>query len=198
MLEHLRLAWAGLWTARALHAREALHARASVGGGVLVQRVVDARVSGVLHTVNTAAGRPREMLLNAGLGLGEGVVSGLVAADQVTVEKDAALSGDDLHFRYLTRDKRERVVRAARGGGGTVLAETLYHQRLRPALEYVELCELVHAAARLEAAFGLPLDLEFAIEGATLRLLQVRPVPAAVAVWRETVERWPLSPGGPR
>jgi len=129
------------------------------------------------------------MLINAGLGLGEGIVSGLVAADQITVEKDAALAGDDLHLRYLTRDKRERVIFDARRGSGTVRVETLYHQRLRPALEYVELCELVHAAARLEAAWGHPLDIEFAIEsaseGAGMRLLQVRPVPAALAVWRE-------------
>jgi pyruvate,water dikinase len=158
--------------------------------------MVDARVSGVLHTVNVAASRPREMLINAGLGLGEGVVSGLVTADQITVEKDASLAGDDLHFSYMTRDKRERVVFNARVGRGTTRVETLYHQRLRPALEYVELCELVHAAVRLEAAWGHPLDIEFAIEGSALRLLQVRPVPAALAVWRETAERIPLRPGG--
>ena len=197
VLEHLALAWAGLWSTRALHARQAPGAaRDAVGGGVLVQRMVDARVSGVLHTVNVAAGRPREMLINAGLGLGEGVVSGLVAADQITVEKDASLAGDDLHFSYVTCDKRERVVFNARAGRGTTRVETLYHQRLRPALEYVELCELVHAALRLEAAWGHPLDIEFAIEGSALRLLQVRPVPAALAVWRETAERIPLRPGG--
>ncbi len=197
VLDHLRLAWAGLWSARALQARPAPGAGwGAVGGGVLVQRMVDARVSGVLHTVNVASGRPREMLINAGLGLGEGVVSGLVAADQITIEKDASLAGDDLHFSYETRDKRERVVFNTRAGRGTIRVETLYHQRLRPALEYVELCELVHAAARLETAWGHPLDIEFAIEGPALRLLQVRPVPAALAVWRETAERLPLRPEG--
>jgi pyruvate,water dikinase len=138
------------------------------------------------------------MLVNAGLGLGEGVVSGLVAADQVTVEKDAALSGDLLHFRYTTCDKRERVVFDVRRGTGTARVETLYHQRLRPALEYVELLELVHAAARLEEAFGHPLDVEFAIEGAAVRLLQVRPVPAALAVWRDAAGHAPLVRGGSR
>jgi phosphoenolpyruvate synthase/pyruvate phosphate dikinase len=64
-----------------------------------------------------------------------------------------------------------------------VKVETLSHQRLRPALEYIELCELVWAASRLETAYGYPLDIEFAIEGSALRLLQVRPVPAAMALW---------------
>jgi pyruvate,water dikinase len=197
VLDHLRLAWAGLWTERAIHNRALLGSEpGAIGGGALVQRMVDARVSGVLHTVNVAGNRPREMLVNAGLGLGEGVVSGMVAADEITVAKDEALAGDDLHFRYVTRDKRERVIFNARAGLGTVRVETLYHQRLRPALEYVELCELVHSAARLEAAFGHPLDIEFAIEGADLRLLQVRPVPTALAVWRETMDRYPIPTGG--
>jgi pyruvate,water dikinase len=160
--------------------------------------MVDARVSGVLHTVHVAANRPREILINAGLGLGEGVVSGLVAADQITVEKDEALAGDDLHFRYLTRDKRERVVFNTRARTGTIRVETLYHQRLRAALEYAELCELVHAAMRLEALYSHPLDIEFAFEGPSMRLLQVRPVPAALSVWRETRDRYPLRRGGSR
>ena len=65
-------------------------------------------------------------------------------------------------------------------------------QRLRPALEYVELSELASAAARLESAYRQPLDVEFAIEGTGLYLLQVRPVPAALAAWRDTIERHPL------
>ena len=84
----------------------------------------------------------------------------------------------------------------ARTGSGTVREPTLYHQRLRPALEYVELCELVQAAARLERAYGQPLDLEFAIEGTTLRVLQIRPVPAAVSIWRDTIAHYPLAKAG--
>ncbi|MCK6685130.1 MAG: hypothetical protein L6R30_22225 [Thermoanaerobaculia bacterium] len=199
VLEFLRLAWAGLWNQRSLLNRQATgRDTAVIGGGVLIQHMVDSRVSGVLHTVNVAENRPREVLINAGLGLGEGVVSGLVAADQITVEKDAALSGDDMHFRYLTRDKRDRIVFNTRTGAGTQRVETLYHQRLRPALEYVELCELVHAAIRLEALHGHPLDIEFAIEGAGLCLLQIRPVPAALAVWTETASRYPIAPGDRR
>jgi phosphoenolpyruvate synthase/pyruvate phosphate dikinase len=74
-----------------------------------------------------------------------------------------------------------------------VCVETAYHQRLRPALEYVELLELVGCAARLEASLGVPLDIEFAIEGSRLRLLQVRPVSVDAATLRETLERHPLS-----
>ncbi|HSD29057.1 MAG TPA: PEP/pyruvate-binding domain-containing protein, partial [Vicinamibacteria bacterium] len=69
---------------------------------------------------------------------------------------------------------------------------TLAHQRLRPALEYVELAELVRLAARLEDAYGHPLDLEFGIEGSRLFLLQARPVATFLSLLQDTLERHPL------
>jgi pyruvate,water dikinase len=60
-----------------------------------------------------------------------------------------------------------------------MLVDTLQHERLRPALEYVELCELVRVARRLERAYGYPLDVEFAVDDERVWVLQVRPV----AVW---------------
>jgi pyruvate,water dikinase len=190
---HLKLAWSGLWSERAIHSRSVLGLRGAVGGGVLVQRMADARAAGVLHTVNLAEGRLDEMVINVGLGLGEGIVSGAVAADLIVVSKQESLAARQLRFRYLTNDKRERVVFDARFGSGTVRTETLNRQRLRPSIEYVELCELVRAASRLEWAYGQPLDVEFAFEGTRLRVLQVRPLPAALAIWRATVERHPLA-----
>ncbi len=193
LLDHVKLAWSGLWTERALHNRAILGTRLGrAGGGILVQRIVWSRVSGVLQTVNVAEGEMREMVINAGLGLGEGIVSGVVAADQVVVDKESDLNAGPLRFRYVTADKRERVVFNRRLGMGTMREETLYHQRLRPALEYVELAELVRSASALEEAYGLPLDIEFGIEGTRLWILQVRPVAAVVAALSETLEHYPL------
>jgi pyruvate,water dikinase len=194
LLEHLMKAWSGLWTERAIHNRAVLgRGIEETGGGVLVQRIVWSRVSGVLLTVNVAEGQLREMVVNAGLGLGEGIVSGAVAADQIVVDKEGDSEKTPLRFRYITSDKTEQVVYNARAGSGTVRAETLYHQRLRPALEYVELRELARLASRLESAYGYPLDIEFGIEGARLWILQVRPVATFAAALRETIERHPLA-----
>ena len=194
VLDHLKLAWSGLWTERAL-----ANAACPAGGafvphcGVVVQRMVHSRVSGVMQTVNAAQSRPLEIVINVGLGLGEGIVSGAVAADLVTVAKGQP---DDpaLRFHYLTADKRQRVVFDERFGQGTIRADTLAHQRLRPALEYPELRELVDVALRVEQAYGHPVDIEFGFEGAHLRVLQVRPVPAGMAVWHETRGAFPLAP----
>jgi phosphoenolpyruvate synthase/pyruvate phosphate dikinase len=56
----------------------------------------------------------------------------------------------------------------------------------------VELCELVAVAARLEAAYGYPLDIEFGIENTQLWILQVRPVTAFLAAYEETITHHPL------
>ncbi len=194
VVEHLKRAWSGLWTERAIHNRAVLGLNpADVGGGVIVQRMAWSRVSGVLVTCDVAHGEFSEMVVNAGLGLGEGVVSGAVAADHVFVAKTRDLAERPLRFRYVTADKREQVIFDRRAGAGTIRAPTLYHQRLRPALEYVELAELARLAARLEAGYGYPLDLEFGLEGARLWLLQVRPVPVLLSTVRETLEHHPLA-----
>jgi pyruvate,water dikinase len=194
VLDHLKLAWSGLWTERALANTVLPAAGLAPHCGVVVQRMVQSRVSGVMQTVNAAEARPLEIVINVGLGLGEGIVSGAVAADLVIVSK-----GDPrdlaLRFRYLTADKRQRVIFDERFGQGTVRADTLAHQRLRPALEYPELRALVDVALRVERAYGHPVDIEFGFEDASLRVLQVRPVPASLAVWHETMESFPLSVG---
>ncbi len=201
LLAHVRRAWSGLWTERAIHNRAAFGLDpVDTGGGVLVQRMVRARVSGVAQTINPAGGRHREMVINVGYGLGEGIVSGLVAADQIVVLKDE--ENDDrerpLALRYATADKLQQVVFDEAAGQGTRLVEVPYHQRLRAALEYVEIQELVQVALALERGYGYPLNIEFAIEDTSLHVLQARPVAGAANVFAETRERFPLPPGGDR
>ena len=193
LLEYLKRAWSGLWTERAIHNRTVLGTQLDrVVGGIIIQRNAWSRVSGVLQTVNIAEDKLREMVINVGLGLGEGIVSGTVAADQIVVAKTDNLQTAPLRFRYITADKREQMVFNARAGYGVIRSSTLYHQRLRPALEYVELAELVAIGDRLEAAYGHPLDIEFGIEGAKLWILQARPVGTFPALLRETTQRYPL------
>jgi phosphohistidine swiveling domain-containing protein len=193
LIRYLKRTWSGLWTERAIHNRTIFGTQlGSTKGGVVVQRIVWSRVSGVLQTINVPKKDLREIVINAGLGLGEGVVSGVVAADQIIVSKEGNLQKGPLKFNYITSDKKEQIVFNRKAGYGTVLSPTLYHQRFRAALEYVELCELVAVASRLEEAYGYPLDIEFGIEGTKLWILQVRPVATFLPAFKETIEKYPL------
>ena len=181
VLDHIKLAWASLWSERVLDHRRGLgssEAMEDVGGGVLVQRLINSRAAGVAHTLSPVSGQPREMVLNVGLGLGEGVVSGTVEVDQVVITRAPGDMPEKLQFRYTVGDKRHQVTYDRRQGRGTIIEETLYHQRLRPALEYTDLEDLIRAATRLEVAFGYPLDVEFALTGDRLAILQARPIVA--------------------
>jgi pyruvate,water dikinase len=134
------------------------------------------------------------MVINVGLGLGEGIVSGTVEVDHVVVSRETPLEEDPLRVRYVVGDKSSRIVFDQRAGSGTRREETLYHQRLRAALEYSDLAELVRAAARLERTYGFPLDIEFAFEEDALFILQVRPIVAFQNALRATIEQAPLAP----
>lgn len=193
VLDYLKRTWSGLWSERAIHNRAVLGTTSAVaGGGVIVQRIVHSRVSGVLQTVNVGRNEMREIVINAGLGLGEGIVSGIVAADQIVVSKDGDPKKEQLHFTYVTGDKKEYVIFNKRAGLGTIRCAAPYHQRLRPALEYVELCELVDKAIQLENAYGYPLDIEFGIEGTKIWILQARPVPAFLSALQDTIQKHPI------
>ncbi len=193
ILKFLKKTWSGLWTPRALHNRTMLDLNTEYAGGVIIQRMVRSRVSGVLMTVNITKEEQREIVINAGLGLGEGIVSGLVNSDQITVAKDESVYTDNLRFRYITADKKLMVNFDDDKGYGTKLTETLYHQRFRPALEYIEICELVHTALNIESDYGYPVDIEFAMESARLWILQVRPVATFFTAVQETIEKYPLN-----
>jgi len=143
--------------------------------------------------MNTASGNPDEIIVNVGLGLGEGIVSGVVAADQITIIKDAGIENGDLKFNYLTGDKKEQMVFDSEKGFGVKLVETLYHQRFRAAIEYTELCDLCSLSLKLEQTFGYPLDIEFAFDEYEIKILQVRPIPLFFNTLTETVSQFPLN-----
>ena len=204
LIDHVKMVLASFWSERALRHRAALGtARGLPQGAVVVQRMVEARVSGVAHSLS-ATTLTREMVINAGLGLGEGVVSGEVEVDHVVVARgaepkrsrgeNASSAGveEPIRFRYIVGDKNSRIVFHRRAGSGTIREGTLYHQRMRPALEYADLRAIVLAVLRLEEVYGLPVDVEFGFEEDALRVLQVRPIVAFQDAVRETLRQQPL------
>src|SRR5918998_1615771 len=79
VLDAVHRCWASLWTDRAVVYRE----RNGIDStrtrlAVVVQRMVDAAVAGVMFTANPVTGRRTETVVDAAPGLGEAVVSGSV------------------------------------------------------------------------------------------------------------------------
>ncbi|MGE5141469.1 MAG: PEP/pyruvate-binding domain-containing protein, partial [Rudaea sp.] len=95
LLDHIRRCWASLWTARAVTYRiKQGFDHDQVALAVVVQAMVQSKVSGIMFTANPVSGDLGEVLINASWGLGEAIVSGQVTPDTYAVRKaDGAIVG---------------------------------------------------------------------------------------------------------
>lgn len=139
--------------------------------GVVVQRMVDAAVAGVLFTRDPVTGA-EERVIESAWGLGEAVVSGIVTPDRFRITSSGA-STDAILERIAA--KKEVAIRFAPEGGTREVALNA-SDATRLTLTDDQLLALHELASRCETFFGGPQDLEWAIADETLFLLQSRPI----------------------
>src|SRR5215212_7665543 len=170
VLDAVRRCWASLWTDRAVsyRATNGIDPR-GVRLAVVVQRMIDATVAGVLFTANPVTGRRHQAVIDANPGLGEAVVSGMVNPDHFV----ANIATGEIVERRLG-DKRVAVVAGA--GGGTERVERAADEQ-GASLSDGQILALATLGARVEEHYGTPQDTEWAIDGnGGIWLLQARPI----------------------
>ncbi|MFG1837080.1 PEP/pyruvate-binding domain-containing protein [Micromonospora sp. NPDC049175] len=155
----VRGCWLSLWSERAVEYRRRQGDAPSPSIAVLVQRLVDADVAGVMFTGD-------DIRIEASWGLGESVVSGHVTPDSWT------LSGGDITHRSLGT-KETRVDR-------TVTREVAPADRERFCLTDDQLTRLAQLGRQAADLLGGPQDVEWAIAGSRIWILQSRPVTSAL------------------
>jgi pyruvate,water dikinase len=162
--------WASLWTERAVSYRAANGVdHRAVRLAVVVQRMVDAEVAGVMFTANPVTGRRGETVIDANPGLGEAVVSGAVNPDRFVVDGERG----DIRERRLG-DKR-LTIRALAGGGTQTRRSS--GDADRACLTDRQLRELTTLGQRVQRHYGAPQDTEWALGAdGTLWLTQARPI----------------------
>src|SRR2546425_4953130 len=112
VLTSVQHCFASLWTDRATQYRASLGiAPRSVRLAVVVQRMVEAEVAGVLFTANPLTGKRREIVIDANPGLGEAVVSGATNPDHFVVQ---TTTGEIVERRL---GDKQVLIQAAAGGG---------------------------------------------------------------------------------
>ncbi|MBA3556440.1 MAG: phosphoenolpyruvate synthase, partial [Gemmatimonadales bacterium] len=159
-----------LWTDRAVsyRASNGIDPRA-VRLAVAVQKMVEVEVAGVLFTANPLTGKRRQAVIDASPGLGEAIVSGAVNPDHFVVD---TATGGILERRL--GDKRMSVIAAA--GGGTQRVETA-GRAAESSLSDNQVQALAVLGSRVEAHYGTPQDIEWAIDAdEKIWLLQARPI----------------------
>ncbi|MEU2630071.1 phosphoenolpyruvate synthase, partial [Kitasatospora sp. NPDC007106] len=168
VLRHVSRCWASLFTERAVtyRRRNGIDHRA-VDMAVVVQRMVVPHVSGVLFTADPVTGNREVATVDAGLGLGEALVSGLVNPDVFTVRHGEVVG-------RAVAAKRSAVRALPDGGTHEVPVDPRLQEQ--PALTDEQAVELVRLGRRIEAHFGRPQDVEWCLADDGFRIVQSRPI----------------------
>jgi len=170
LLERVRDCWASLFTQRAIYyRREQGFAHDRVNIAVVVQRMVDAEKSGVMFTSHPTTGDERAIVEGA-WGLGEAVVSGAVSPDKYVVDRETGAVTE-----ATVATKKVMFVRDAETGE-TVERAVPDDRRDERVLSEADLAELVDLGEAVESHYSTPQDVEWAIAGDDLYLLQSRPI----------------------
>ena len=164
--------WASLWNFGALVQRLSL--RIDPYGVVIapvVQRMVPAETAGVLFTANPLDPEAGQIVINACLGLGEGVVSGRFAVDHFVIQRDGpCLLEQDIGV------KESKIVISEGSSQGTEVIQVGDQEARAPCLSWDQIVELVALGEEVEHRFGRPQDVEWAFANNTFYLLQTRSI----------------------
>jgi len=167
---YVRECWASFFTERALFYRSRKAMLADPRIAVVVQEMVDAEASGVMFTVDPVQKCRDHLMIEAVIGLGEGIVSGVVTPDHHVV--DRVTGGIVKEFIAV---KNVAFVHDTHAGG-TIEQPVSEERRVAPVLTAPDLNRLRDLGLRLESFFGQPQDVEWSISSGELFLLQSRPI----------------------
>jgi phosphoenolpyruvate synthase/pyruvate phosphate dikinase len=168
ILEHISRCWASLFTERAViyRIRNGFDHR-EVHLAVVVQRMVFPTASGILFTADPVTGHRKIAIAEAGFGLGEALVSGVVNADVYKVR-------DGVVINRAVGAKQLAVLPSPEGG--TEERAATPEQQEQPVLSDAQVVELVELGRRIEAHFGGPQDVEWCLTDDEFQIVQSRPI----------------------
>jgi pyruvate,water dikinase len=187
VLEKVKSVWASAYTARAVAFR--VNKGFPVLGdelGVAIPKMVKARASGIVFTVDPVTGDDSKIILEANWGLGEGVVSGAESVDGFVVDK-ASLEIATRHVGMKSRS----VVYTEHGADWVDVPADMQNM---PCISDEEVIEISRVAGSTEQRLSCPQDMEWAIDQdlpfpESIFWLQTRPAKIQVRKPKSTTDQ---------
>ena len=142
---------------------------------VLVQAMVDSETAGVAFSADPVTGRRSVAVVSALYGLGTALVGGDADADTYRVHFDGTILERDIVAKSLAHRPSSD---SSEGFAAQEIAEPVASQ---PALTGGEAARIAEFARRAERHFGRPQDIEWAMRGREIFLLQSRPITSLAA-----------------
>lgn len=170
LLENVKKCWASLFTPRAIFYRfeKDLH-KQKISVAVVVQKMVESEKSGIAFSVHPVTQDRNQLIIEAGLGLGEAIVSGQITPDSYVVKKQPRRIIDEniqIQTKGLYRAKN----------GGNEWRDIPIVQGEKQVLSEKEVFELSEIILEIENNYGFPCDVEWAFEKGNFYITQSRPI----------------------
>ncbi|MBU0536515.1 MAG: hypothetical protein KKE20_06100 [Nanoarchaeota archaeon] len=168
VLDAVKRCFASLFTPRAIYYREKnKFAHDNVYLAVVVQKMVNADKAGVIFSVNPVTNNREEIIIEGAYGLGESVVSGELTPHSYIIHKESHELKEKnigkLDWGYFRGESGKTEKRDIEHGHIEILSEK-------------EAKALTKFTKDIEKHYGIPMDIEWAIEAGKVYILQARPV----------------------
>ncbi|OIR60977.1 phosphoenolpyruvate synthase [Bacillus sp. FMQ74] len=168
ILQHISKCWASLFTDRAvIYRMQNGFGHSQVYLSVIIQKMVFPQSSGILFTADPITSNRKVLSIDAGFGLGEALVSGLVSADCYKVQ-----DGQIVDKRIATK----KIAIYGRKEGGTETQQIEPDQQKAQTLTDEQILQLTRIGRQIEAHFGQPQDIEWCLARDTFYIVQSRPI----------------------
>ena len=168
ILKHISRCWASLFTERAVAYRlQHDFDHRKVHMAVVVQKMLLPQAAGILFTADPVTANRKVASIEAGFGLGEALVSGLVNADGYKVR-----DGQVIDKAIATK----RLATWALDGGGTQERALEPERQDRQVLTDAQIVRLARLGRQIEGHFGQPQDIEWCLVDDDLHIVQSRPI----------------------
>ncbi|MDX9893282.1 MAG: PEP/pyruvate-binding domain-containing protein [Patescibacteria group bacterium] len=171
LLDKVKHCWSSLYTPRAIFYRyEKKLIDQQVSVAVVVQEMVESEISGVAFTVHPVTKAKNQMIIEAGFGLGEAIVSGQITPDSYIVDKT------DLSILDINVAEQKRMLVRKSQAGGIVWKPVAKAKQESQVLSGKQIIELSKICINIEKHYKCPQDIEWAYTKGKFYITQSRPI----------------------
>ncbi len=170
LIQSVKECWASLFTPRAIFYRiqnKIPHEKVRIS--VIVQKMIQSEVSGVMFTINPVNNDKDRIVVDAVWGLGEMIVQGSVIPDHYVVQKET--------FAILSKEVSDQPIQLTKIDGVTKEVEVPVKKRPLQKITDKEVIELARLGDKLQRHYFFPQDIEWAKDkSGGIFIVQTRPV----------------------
>jgi len=170
LLKNVQRCWASLFTPRAIFYRfEKGLQSTQISVAVVIQKMINSEVSGIAFSVHPVTEDRNQIIIEAGFGLGEAIVSGQITPDSYVVEKKSL----QIINKNISTQKKALY---RNEDGGNEWRELSALEGSKQVLSEEEIFKLSKIIIQVESHYNFPCDIEWAAENYEFWITQSRPI----------------------